>query len=939
MDIQKERSFNACLSRVIQMRVRAVLLSVGALLCCCPLPSAFAQQRVASSITFIATDQDGSRLPFASLFVESIDRRFAFDDKGVLVLNRRLLQGKETRVTVSYIGKVAQTQRLTETQLRTLSTVTFTLKEDNMYIKEVQVNAVREARQSNSSVLIQRQTIDNIQAYSLADVMQTLPGKAISNADMHNAAFLTLRSATTGGIENPLDVYSRNKINDFTRNAAFGIAYVLDGTPLSNNTNMQLDSYGKWGGIKMFDRRFNTDNNENVANGQDLRFIPASSIESIEVISGVAPVKYGDLSNGAVIINRRAGLTPFYGSVKVQYDIVSASLGKGFSLGERGGLLHFNADYRYSTKDKRDDLKTNANVALNATWSKQLSRRLSWDNTLSLDLSQSIDGLKSDPDAVLNRTKTERSSFRLATRGTLSPKWLWADVVDYNLSLSVSRQYDMHEEYITNRDRRIITDDYTSGLHETDIAPPYYVSKLEIEGIPLQFYGNVELNKYLKRGRQSHNLSVGVFGSYEANVGRGKIFDPQHPFHDGGVGGRGDRSYDYKNRIKLLQYGGYVQNKMKTFLGEHLLTLTGGLRLEVQRARFAVSPRVNGLLLLSNGWSCNAAYGISYKIPATAYLYPENVYFDRLVFSHYSDNHNERLYLYQTKVIDPTNPHLKSPYTHSMELGVAHRRKAFSTSLTAYMKIDLRGISSKMMLDTMYVQNYKLVGQTPTGRPLYEPAGDLQLITDAYYKPENTLYSRNLGLELVGNIDDIRPLGVSLNYSVVYNQSFYHAKGERMAGSVDMEQEAVVGLYAPLKNRSEEIVSTLSITKQMPKIGLIFNLRLQNFWYRHYHRYGFNIYPVGYYNKNFEVVRFSDAEAQNPKWAYLWLTDSEPVNIKQPIIVPNCHFRVSKEIGRKLRLSCYINNVFNHRPYIERSGKRIYFNQSPTISMDVSYKF
>ena len=67
-----------------------------------------------------------------------------------------------------------------------------------------------------------------------------------------------------------------------------------------------------------------------MGSGNDLRLIPASSIESVEVISGVAPVKYGDLSSGAVIINRRAGLTPFFGSVKVQYDIFNASLGKGF---------------------------------------------------------------------------------------------------------------------------------------------------------------------------------------------------------------------------------------------------------------------------------------------------------------------------------------------------------------------------------------------------------------------------------------------------------------------------------------------------------------------------------------------------------------------------------------------------------------------------------
>ena len=890
-------------------------------------------------ITFIVSDKKGDRLPFASMYVEGPDRRFTFDDKGMLSLDRALFQGKHTRITISYIGKVALTSQLSGAQVKTQDTFRFTLEDDNLYIKDVQVNAVRESRQSNSSIIIQRNTIDNIQAYSLADVMQTLPGKAILTSDMHNASFLTLRSALSGSIENPLDVYSRSKINDYTRNAAFGISYVIDGTPISNNVNMQLDSYGKWGGVKMFDRRFNTDNNENVANGNDLRLIPASSIESIEVISGVAPAKYGDLSNGAVIINRRAGLTPFYGSVKVQYDIFNASIGKGLSLGEKYGLLNFNIDYLYSTRDKRDKLKTNKNIALNTTWTKTLNSSLHWDNTLSLDLSKSLDGLKNDPDAVLNRTKTDQSSLRLATRGALSPRGKLIDMIDYNLSFSLSRQYDMHEEYITNRYRSIITDAYTNGLHETDIAPPYYVSKLEIEGIPLSLYGNMEVNKTLKQGKSSHHLSLGVFGKYEANLGKGKIFDAEHPFYDGGQGGRGDRSYKFRNRIRILQYGGYLQDKLSLPIGQNMLSITGGLRLEAQRERLAISPRINGLFLMDNGLSFNAAYGISYKIPATAYLYPENVYFDRLVFSNYSDNSNERLYLYKTKVIDPTNHNLKSPYTHNFELGVTYRKHGFSTSLTGYMKIDMRGITSKMILDTMYVQNFKKTGQEPSGRPTYAPDGGLQLITDSYYMPVNSLYSRNCGVELIGNIDNIRPLGISVNYSVVYNYSFYYARGERSTGTVDMEKEAVMGIYAPLKNSSDEVISTLSITKQIPVIGLILNLRLQNFWYRHYHRYGFSVYPVGYYNKNFQVVRFRGAEAEDPKWAYLRLTDSEPVNINQPIIVPNCHLRVSKELGRKLRLSCYVNNVFNYRPYIERQGTRIYFNQAPTISMDISYKF
>lgn len=888
-------------------------------------------------ITLVIVDKAGEALPYATVSVDAADRTYTADEHGRVTLPQALLQGKGSRISVSYVGKSPRTLTLTAAA-ETGGKVTVTMDDNTLYLKDMEVNAVRVAKQSNSSMLIRRNTIDNIQAYSLADIMQVLPGKAILNSDMQNASFLTLRSVLSGSLENPLDAYSRNKINDYTRNMAFGVSYVVDGVPISNNTNMQLDSYGKWGGIKMFDRRFNTDNNENVANGNDLRLIPASSIESIEVISGVAPVKYGDMSDGAVIINRRAGLTPFYGSVKVQYNIFNVSLGKGISLGEKLGLLNFNVDYIYSVRDRRDRLKTNSNISLNTTWTKTVSRRLKWDNTISLDLSKNLDGLKNDPDAYLNRSKTDRSSFRLATRGSLSPRKGFFDMAEYNLSFSLSRQYDMHEEYISNFQRSIITDAYTSGLHETDIAPPYYTSLLEIEGKPLALYGNIEGRKLIKTGKASHNLSLGIFGRYEANLGKGKIFNAETPYYDGGQGGRGDRSYAFRNRIRLLQYGGYVQDKMLVPMGDNLLSVTGGVRMEAQRSIFTVSPRLNGLFTFRSGLSLNAAYGISYKIPATAYLYPENVYFDRLVFSNYSENANERLYLYQTKVIDPTNKNLKSPYSHNFELGATYTCRGFSTSLTGYMKIDLRGISSQAVLDTMYVQNYKKVGQEASGRPIYAPDGDKQLIIDSYYTPRNLLYSRNMGVELIGNISNIRPLGISVNYSIVYNYSLYHSQGDRTGGTVDITKEAVTGIYAPTLNSSDEIVSTISVTKQIPVIGLILNLRLQNFWYRHYNRHGFSIYPKGYYDQNFQPIYFKEGEAQEAKWGYLWLTDSKPVNISQPIIVPNCHLRISKELGTKFRLSCYVNNVFNYRPYIERDGVRIYFNQKPALSLDISYK-
>ncbi|MBF1542735.1 MAG: TonB-dependent receptor [Prevotella salivae] len=926
------------LALLVFNQMRALLLFL--LLSICSCVAVVQASTTEESVSLTITDSEGQTLPFASVVVESAGLTYTADAQGQLRLKLSLFSNKGTRVTVSYLGKATRSLTITQDAVAKNKKINIALEDNNLYLKGVQVNATRTPIHSNSSILIQRNTIDNIQAYSMADIVQTLPGKAILNTDMHNASFLTLRSALQGDLQNPLDAYSRNKLNDYVRNAAFGIAYVVDGTPISNNTNMQLDSYGKWGGVKMFDRRFNTDNNENVGSGNDLRLIPASSIESVEVISGVAPVKYGDLSSGAVIINRRAGLTPFFGSVKVQYDIFNASLGKGFSLGERWGLLNLNVDYMHSTRDRRDRLKTNSNIAFNATWTHTLSKALGWENTISADFSKNIDGLKSDPDAKLNRTRTDRQNFRLSFRGLLSPQEnAFVDAIDYNLSLSLSHQYDMHEEFIANNRLNLITDAYTNGLHETDVAPPYYNALLEIDGKPLALSGNVEARRTLKWGQSTHTLSLGIFARHESNHGKGKIFNAETPFYDGGQGGRGDRSYKYHNRIKLNQSGFYLQDKFMLPTTHGTLSATAGVRLEFQNQRFAASPRFNTMWAFDNGLSFNAAYGISYKIPATAYLYPENVYFDRLVYSNYSNNANERLFIYKTKVIDPTNPNLRSPYTHSFELGTTYAKSNFNTSLTGYLKIDQRGISSEAVLDTMWVQRYETLSQQPNQRPVYAPKGAPELIIDSYFTPRNQLYSRNAGLEWIGGLRNIRPIGLDINFSVVYNYSFYYQKGERMGTSIDLDKEAVAGIYKPTKNSSNELISTLSLTKQIASLGLIFNLRLQNFWFRHFNRYGFDIYPIGYYNQSFQRVYLNEEQRKDIRWTYIRLKDNEPVEISQPLIIPNCHLRVSKEIGKKLRLSCYINNVFNYRPWIERQNERIYFNQPPTVSMDVSYKF
>ena len=76
--------------------------------------------------------------------------------------------------------------------------------------------------------------------------------------------------------------------------------------------------------------------------GVDLRNIGVSNIESIEVVTGIPSVEYGDLSNGIVKINTRKGRSPFIVEMMVEPKTKQIAISKGFALGNLGGTLNLN---------------------------------------------------------------------------------------------------------------------------------------------------------------------------------------------------------------------------------------------------------------------------------------------------------------------------------------------------------------------------------------------------------------------------------------------------------------------------------------------------------------------------------------------------------------------------------------------------------------------
>ena len=156
-----------------------------------------------------------------------------------------------------------------------------TLKELSLNLKNVTVTARQE--QMGSKSLIGEDAIRHVQPKSLNDLLQLVPGNLIENPNLNNLGQAHIR-----------------EIEDDDNNA-LGTLVVVDGTPLSNESNLQVVSPSKFGANSGM-QSDGMSEQTTAGRGVDLRTVSAGNIESMEVIRGIPSVEYGNLTSGVVVV-------------------------------------------------------------------------------------------------------------------------------------------------------------------------------------------------------------------------------------------------------------------------------------------------------------------------------------------------------------------------------------------------------------------------------------------------------------------------------------------------------------------------------------------------------------------------------------------------------------------------------------------------------------
>ncbi|MDE5986617.1 MAG: TonB-dependent receptor [Prevotella sp.] len=613
----------------------------------------------------VLDDRTLKPLAYATVRIHNMELWAIADDNGRFSI-ADVPEGQRT-VEVNILGYVSRT--VTFSLVKDTDLKNIRLKEDNLGLPDVEVTAKKRTATNTTVYTMDRTTLDHSQVLNLSDITALLPGGQTVNTTLMDDSRLALRAGTGE-----------------RGNAAFGTAIEVDGMRLDNNANMDETM------------------------SASTRSLSASNIESVEVISGISSVEYGDVSNGVVKVNTRRGRSPWIIEVSANPYTRQMALNKGFALAGNGGVVNVSFEHARSYSDIASPYTSYKRNTLMAAYSKAFTLGVSSLN-LNAGITAGLGGYdsESDPDAFKDTYRKVRDN---QLRANLDINWLrnssragvfnvllhagfsTADKLaeNYTNSSSASSQAYLH----TMSNGYAIASDYRTeaAAYGNIILGPtgywYVRSYNDQKPRSLQLKLKGDWTKHLgaddSKMQIVNKFTVGMELNTSRNAGRGVYYEDMSLAPTW-------RPYDYSLLPAMRNLALFVEDRLT--IGRAVVT--AGLRDDMTMLRgsdygtvTSLSPRVSARYTLFKGKNgtvtIHAGYGKSVKLPSFQVLYPADAYSDKLVFTPGSTADNRAYYAYYTNVSKTLyNRELKWQYTNQLDLGVDADLKRVRLGLSFFL--------------------------------------------------------------------------------------------------------------------------------------------------------------------------------------------------------------------------------------------------------------
>ncbi len=836
----------------------------------------------------------------------------------------------EYMLQISYVGFETVNARVKVDGNKTL---TYVMHPMSLALKGVTVTARQNVSGSSTSSIIGRQAIDHLQATSLADVMQLIPGHLMGNSDLTSASNLQLRQL----------------VNNNT--SAFGASIVVDGVPMSNNGALSQGTFSS-----------------TTFTGTDLRQIAADDIDEVEVVRGIPSAEYGDLTSGLVVVHSKVGVTPLQFKAKINPSLMNYSLGKGLNMG-KAGIVNISLDYAQAWGDPRMKTRSFHRYTASAGWGYDINSQ--WHINTKLRFMQAKDWTGNDPDAKADGTYSDNKSQQLTLthNGRIQLNKTLARTLSYTVGISLS-QNDSHTSSFASVSSGLlpILTARETGYYEVPFETRSYLATGITEGRPGNIYAKVSDQFFFKTSKTRQTFKIGADYHYDWNSGKGYYNEneryPLRPNSDG-------RPRSFSDIPGLHQLAAYAEDQFTWNLNKiNRLRATAGLRFTAQQpfgdvATTALSPRLNVSLSLTKWLDLRGGIGMNSKTPGLNYLYPDKKYSDRVAANYMPQDGSEQLLAYHTQVYEVAySKNMKNATTTKIEAGLDVKLpNGKKLSLLAYRDKTPNGFGAVTNYQTYTANHFATVPpKTASGEWDFASGYDRQdIVFMTTGEIGNTNTTVNRGIEADMDFGTVRPLHTQFLLSGAWQ--------ETKTWSTDMNSTSVKAALLPSSysgigitpfkvvypsgedySRYRRFVTTLRTVTHIPELRMVASITAQAIWQSWTESHTADKDPIawidtqlnrheitsdmlnGYLGMDARYYANMPSEQKSAAIQDLLVRVSDNEPSKSPVTW-NLQARLTKELGSIGGLSFYVNNALYYEPYMKGN------NTSTLTQRNVGFSF
>lgn len=849
----------------------------------------------------------------------------------------------EWLMEVRLVGYRTQTKRVVVPMERPLE---LTMKAESYQLDDVTITAKQGIGTGTSSV-INRTAFEHQQTLSVVDALQLLPGGLTSNPSLNSSKVLTLRETEE---------------NDAT--TAMGTALIVDNVQMNNDANMQSFSTAS---------TKDDDLPSTSSTGIDVRMVSTDRVESVEVVRGVASAEYGNLTSGAVIVRTRAGVSPTNAIFKVDPKLKSLSLGRGFSIGQRGAVISADIDVTKSYNDIRSKTtqykRLTGQLAYSDTYTVGETKVL-FNGKLSGYISQNVD--ETDVDRLESEyTKELNRNLLLNINGNWLANKAWITsmrfVASANIGYQFSEVFDVHKGELPTP----YTTNLNGGEHEGLFYPMSYNEIMRVEGKPMTLQLKLTANKTHFYGDITGHLLVGAEYNLKGNNGEGKSGE----YLSTDIRQRSFKDIPFVGDVSL-----YAEEKLRLPITCTRLEIQAGVRLTSINAEgydFGVvaDPRFNLRYVLReqrlSTVAIRGSWGVQHKMPTLSHLYPDPAYLDMISYSYLDNATQEGMSVFTSVVINDTqNNDLRLPESVNSEIGIEITQgRHFKLSATFFHENLTGGLTFKRKVAPLAYNIYAMTTERADYNEGVLSVGGVPVLYTAdttfctYRRPVNALEREKSGVEFTLDFGKIEALNTQVIVDGMYidmqrrdNHTDEYYTSAIINGS--NRKLAVVSVNESASNvqRTKRLNTNLRLITRIPSVGLIFSLKGQCVWFDKSRRSieldgqdmvrnidGANVVmPLAFIDFKGEMTTTlpddimdnaqTKSYVQYYKDNYFWEDNPKPYAMAD--------VRMTKEIGKWLQLSVYANNFTNRKPkrYLKSSDTYVYKNSDIYFGCDMKIK-